>query len=179
VSRRRPPRRPVAPRPPFRGEEDEREWVDRAYADADLSNRVLRREQLHRCTFTRCRMTGFQVPEGTLRDVCFTDCRVDLAAMRFASLERVAFEGCVLRELDLTGARLSDVFFEGCDLRLAELGGARGSRLELRGCEVEGLGGVDGLRGALVTWPDAVGLLGPLVAAAGLVVLEEGGEANV
>jgi len=179
VSRRPPLRHPVAPRPPLRGEEDQREWVDRAYADIDLSNRVLRGERLHRCAFTRCRMTGFQVPEGVLTDVRFTDCRVDLAAMRFASLERVAFDGCVLRELDLTEARLSDVRFEGCDLRLAEFGGARAARLELRGCDVEGLGGVDGLRGALVTWPDAVGLLGPLVAAAGLVVVDEGSEANV
>jgi len=49
----------------------------------------------------------------------------------------------------------------------------RATRLELRGCEVEGRGGIDGLRGALMTWPDAIGLLGPLVAAAGLVVLDE------
>ncbi len=173
MSRRRPPRHPVAPRPPQVGEEDEREWVDRSYTDTDLSNRVLRGGELRRCTFTRCRMTGFQVPEGMLSDVGFTDCRVDLAALRFAGLERVAFEGCLLRELDLTEARMSDVRFEACDLRLAEFGGARATRLELRGCEVEGLGGVDGLRGALVTWPDAVSLLGPLVAAAGLVVLDD------
>lgn len=173
MSRRPPQRRPVAPRPPLAGEDDEREWVDRAFTGADLANRVLRGGALHRCTFTRCRMTGFQVPEGGLLDVRFTDCRIDLAAMRFASLQRVVFEGCLLRELDLTEARLQDVRFEACDLRQAEFGGARASRLELRGCEVEGLGGVDGLRGALVTWPDAVGLLGPLVAAAGLVVLGE------
>ncbi|MEJ7894528.1 MAG: pentapeptide repeat-containing protein [Solirubrobacteraceae bacterium] len=173
--RRPPPRRPVAPRRPQPEPDDEREWVDRSYADADLSNRVLRGGELRRCVFTRCRLTGLQVPEGVLSDVRFVGCRLDLAAMRFAGLERVAFEGCLLRELDLTAARLTDVRFEDCDprLRLAEFGGARAARLELSGCEVEGLGGVDGLRGALVTWPDAVGLLGPLVAAAGLVVLDE------
>lgn len=171
---RRAPRHPLAPRPPLRrGPDDERAWLDREHVDADLANQVLRGEELHRCTFTRCRMTGFQVPEGTLTDVRFTDCRIDLAGLRFASLERVVFEGCVLRELDLTEARLQDVRFDGCDLRLAEFGGARASRLELRGCEVEGLGGVDGLRGALVTWADAVGLLGPLVEHAGLVVLDD------
>lgn len=175
MSPRRAPRRPLAPRPPLAGEaDDERPWLDRAYSDTDLSNRVLRGEELHRCTFTRCRMTGFQVPEGTLTDVRFVACRIDLAALRFAAVTRVAFEGCVLRELDLTEARLQDVLFDGCDLRLAELGGARASRLELRGCEVEGLGGADGLRGALMSWPDALGLLGPLVAAAGIVVLDEG-----
>lgn len=173
MSRRRPPRHPVTPRAPVAEEDDEHEWVDRAYVDDDLSNRVLRGGELRRCLFTRCRLTGLGVPEGTLSDVRFVDCRVDLAALRLAALERVAFEGCLLRELDLTGARLTDVRFEGCDLRLAEFGGARATRLELRGCEVEGLGGVDGLRGALMTWPDAMGLLGPLVAAAGIVVLDE------
>lgn len=167
----KPARRPVGPRPPLPG--DEGEWTDRAWVDADLSNRVLRGEELHRCTFTRCRLTGFQVPEGTLTDVRFSDCRFDLAALRFASLTRVVFEGCLLRELDLTEARLQDVRFERCDLRLAEFGGARSSRLELRACETDGLGGVDGLRGALVSWPDAMGLLGSLVAAAGLVVLDD------
>jgi len=125
MSRRRPPRHPSAPRPPLPEEDDQHEWSDRAYVDADLSNRVLREQELRRCAFTRCRLTGLQVPEGTLSDVRFTDCRIDLAALRFARLERVAFEGCLMRELDLTEARLSDVRFEGCDLRLAEFGGAR------------------------------------------------------
>lgn len=174
MSRARAPRHPVPPRPPLPGEADEdHPWLDRCHEDADLANLALRGEELHRCAFARCRLTGLQVPEGSLTDVRFTDCRIDLAALRFSSLTRVTFERCVLRELDLTEARLQDVLFDGCDLRLAELGGARASRLELRGCEVEGLGGVDGLRGALVGWPDAMGLLGPLVAAAGLVVLDD------
>ena len=134
---------------------------------------TLRGEELLRCSFARCRLTGLQVAEGSLTDVRFTDCRVDLAAFRHSSLTRVVFEGCVLRELDLAGARLQDVRFERCDLRLAEFGGVRSSRLELEGCEVDGLGGVDGLRGARITWPDAMALLGPLVAAAGLVILDD------
>lgn len=175
MSRRQAPRHPLLPRPPRPREDGDPapEWRDRVWVDEDLSNRLLRGEELERCLFERCRMTGFQVPEGSLTDVTFAACRVDLAALRFATLTRVAFVGCALRELDLTEARLQDVRFEECDLRLAEFGGARSVRLELRGCEVDGLGGVDGLRGALVTWPDAMGLLGPLVAAAGLVVLDE------
>lgn len=171
---RRPPRRAAGPRrPQLDQEEPEEEWVDRHYDGADLSNRVLLREELHRCAFTACRMTGFQVPEGTLSDVRFTGCRVDLAALRFATLSRVVFDGCVLRELDLLGARLTDVRFEGSDLRLADFGQVRGTRVELDGCEVDGLRGTDGLRGALMPWADVVGLLGPLAADAGLVVLEE------
>lgn len=170
----RAPRHPVPPRPPLpREEEDEPGWRDRVEDGTDLANLALRGEELQRCTFTRCRLTGLQLPEGSLTDVRFVDCRIDLAVLRYATLVRVAFEGCVLRELDLVEARLQDVLFSSCDLRLAELGGARSSRLELRGCEVDGLGGIDGLRGALMSWPDTLGLLGPLVAAAGIVVVEE------
>lgn len=175
---KRPPRRPLLPRAPEpdpgASESDERSpWLDATHEDADLANQQLRGDEVRRCTFTRCRLTGLQLPEGALTDVRFVDCRIDLASLRWASLERVHFQGCVLRELDLVEAKLQDVLFEDCDLRLADLSGMRGSRVELRGCDVEGLGGVDGLRGALVRWPDALGLLGPLVAGAGLVVLEE------
>ena len=169
------PRRPAPPRPPHvrEADDEERLWRDRAHLDADLANTVLRAEELTRCTFTRCRMTGLQLPEASLTDVHFLDCRIDLATLRYATLTRVRFEGCVLRELDLVEAKLQDVLLTGCDLRLADFGGARASRLELRDCETDGLAGVDGLRGALVAWPDALGLLGSLVAGAGLVVLEE------
>ena len=167
-------RRPLPPRAPEPGPGDERSpWLDATHTDADLANQSLRGEELRRCSFARCRLTGLQLPEGALTDVRFLDCRIDLASLRWATLTRVHFQGCVLRELDLVETRLQDVLFEGCDLRLAELGGTRCSRVELRGCEAEGLGGVDGLRGALVSWPDALGLLGPLVAGAGLVVLED------
>lgn len=176
---KRSPRRPVAPRRPAPDAVDEADrdgpdrWRDAEHTDADLANQVLRGGQLRRCVFTRCRMTGLQVPEGHLTDVRFVDCRIDLASLRWATLERVSFEDCVLRELDLVEARLQDVRFDGCDLRLAEFGGLRSTRLELRGCEVEGLGGVDGLRGALMSWPDATGLLGSLITHTGIVVLEE------
>ncbi len=169
----RPPKRAAAPRPPLPDDEPEHEWVDRRHDGADLSNRVLRGEELHRCAFTACRMTGFQVPEGTLTDVRFTRCRIDLAALRYAALSRVLFEDCVLRELDLLEARMADVRFSRCDLRLADFSRALGTRVELDGCEVEGLRGTDGLRGALMRWPDVQGLLGPLAADAGLVVLDE------
>ena len=133
MTRAKQPTRSAAPRPPRPAEADEREWLDRSYADADLANR-------------------------------------DVARRGAAPL--------LVRALPADGATgaegsLTDVRFERCDLRLAEFGGVRSSRLELEGCGVDGLGGVDGLRGARITWPDAMALLGPLVAAAGLVIRDD------
>jgi hypothetical protein len=49
----------------------------------------------------------------------------------------------------------------------------RAERVELRSCRVDGLQGVDGLRGALMAWPDVLELAGPLAAAVGIVLLED------
>ena len=178
------PRRPAAPAPPdpealaevdrpaldpgdLDGERD------RVLADVSLANLRTLRGRLTRVRFERCRMTGFQWPEGELQDVRFVGCSLELANLRGADLRRVRFEDCVLREADLTGARLTDVLITGCDLRGADLAGVRSQRLELRSCRVEGLQGVDGLRGALVLWSDVLDLAAPLAAAAGLVVLSD------
>ncbi len=171
------PARPVEPDPeaqedPFDPEQLDGEH-DREVRDISLANHRTLRGGLRRMRFSACRMTGFQWPEGDLHDVAFSGCSLDLANLRGATLRRVAFHDCVLREADLAGTRLTDVLLVGCDLRAADLSGARSQRLELRECRVDGLQGLDGLRGALVRWSDVLDLAAPLAAAAGLVVLEE------
>ena len=79
----------------------------------------------------------------------------------------------MLREADLQGAALGSVRFEGCDLRAATFAGARCAATELHGCELDGIEGVDGLRGAALAWPDVVGLTGLMAEALGIRVLDD------
>jgi uncharacterized protein YjbI with pentapeptide repeats len=79
----------------------------------------------------------------------------------------------VLREADFAEARGNSVRFDGCDLTGAGFAGARFDASELRGCTLDGITGVDGLRGAALEWSEIVGLAGTFAAALGLRVLGE------
>jgi uncharacterized protein YjbI with pentapeptide repeats len=122
----------------------------------DFSNQRLLGSSLRRVELHLCRLTGADLAEATWTDVAVSDCRLDLAGMRHATLERVVFRDCNLDEIELGGARLKDVLFERCRLRAAMLVGATGERLELAGCDLEGLDGVEVLRGARMRWGDVI-----------------------
>jgi len=46
----------------------------------------------------------------------------------------------------------------------------------LRDCVLDGIRGIEALRGAAMPWPDLVAAAGELAAALGIAVLEEDGE---
>jgi uncharacterized protein YjbI with pentapeptide repeats len=130
--------------------------VDARIENADFSNQRHLGSSLRRVELHLCRLTGAELAEATWTDVTVTDCRLDLAGLRHATLERVVFRDCNLDEIELAGAQLKDVLFERCRLRAASLVGATGQSIELVGCELEGLDGVEVLRGARMRWSDVV-----------------------
>lgn len=118
------------------------------------------------------RGTGAELGESTLRDVSFVECRLDLSAFRHATLERVVFRDCRLDEADFYGATLTSVLFERTGLVGATVEAATFGRCELRGCELEGLRGVERLRGVRMPWPDIVQIAGLLAAATGIEIVD-------
>ena len=138
-----------------------------------LSNAVAREATLRRVAATGTRATGLDLTESVLRDVGFEDCRLDLALFRFARLESVAFVDCRLDEADFYGATLVSVCFERCTLSRASFDAATFERCELRDCRLDGLEGVERLRGARMPWPDVVQIAGLLAVATGIEVLDE------
>jgi uncharacterized protein YjbI with pentapeptide repeats len=139
----------------------------------DLANLAARGAALVRVRADGARLTGAALTEGSLQDVVIADCRCDLASLAGSRLRRVRFEDCDLRGLDLRGAELDGVRFERCDLSGADLSGARCRAAELATCRVEGLEGLDGLRGSAWEWPMIVEHAGALAAALGIAILEE------
>jgi uncharacterized protein YjbI with pentapeptide repeats len=130
--------------------------VDAVASDLDWANRKARGLVLRRVELSRCRLTGVELAESELSDVTFTDCRLDLAGLRLAQLERVVFRNCRMGECDLYEASLTDVLFDRCELREATVTGARLKRVELRSCQLQGLRGVEALRGARMPWNDVL-----------------------
>ncbi len=156
----KPPRDPY---PPDLDADDEQaapaeldDLVDVVATDRDWSNVRPGRIGALRAELRRCRLTGAELAEATLRDVTFDECRVDLAGMRFARLDRVVFRECRMGECDFYGALLLDVLFEGCELREATFSGCKIERVEFRGCDLTGLRGAEALRGARLPWSDVV-----------------------
>jgi uncharacterized protein YjbI with pentapeptide repeats len=124
-------------------------------------------------TVTGARLTGAQWTHGTIADTLFHDCRIDLATFAGNTFERVRFDGCRLAQTDFRDALLRSVRFDHCDLAEADIAGVRVDRCELRACTLDGLHGLERLRGAAMSWADVVGHAGQLAAALGIRVLGE------
>lgn len=152
---------PSAPYPPDLAETverpaDFRALVDLVATDLDWAGERALGFSASRVELRRCRLTGADLAEGTLRDVTFDECRIDLVGLRHAKLERIVFRDCRMNECDFYGATLTDVLFERCDLREAIVSAARLERVELRACELTGLRGAEALRGARLPWNDVL-----------------------
>ena len=151
------------------------EMTDAVLRSCNLANLTALKSSLHRCAFSGCRMTGLALADCTLEDVRFTDCLVDLSAFGFSRLRRVIFSGCILRDADFGETRFEHTRFHRCELPGARFTGARFARSELRGCTLDGIQGIEGLRGVQMDWSDVVGLAGEMAAALGIEVIAEDG----
>jgi uncharacterized protein YjbI with pentapeptide repeats len=147
--------------------------VDVVVDRGNLANTAAHELSLRRVALTGARLTGAQWTGGTIADTTFRDCRIDLATFAGTTFERVAFDGCLLAQADFRDALLRSVRFDGCDLTEADLAGVRIDRCELRGCTLDGLAGVERLRGAALPWGDVVGNAALFAAALGIRVLDE------
>ena len=150
------------------------ELTDVVLRNCNTANLTALKASLSRCEFAGCRMTGLALPDSTLEDVRFTDGLIDLAAFGFSRFRRVIFTGCILRDADFTDAHFESVRFHRCEMQGATFTGARFAKSEMRGCTLDGVRGIEGLKGVAMDWSDVVGLAGTLAAALGIEVIEEG-----
>ena len=147
--------------------------TDVAIERGNLANSAAPELSARRIVVVGARLTGAQWTAGTIGDAVFRDCRIDLATFAGTTFDRVTFDGCLLAQADFRDALLRSVRFERCDLTEADLGGVRIDRVELRGCSLDGVSGIERLRGAAMPWADVVGHAGVLAAALGIRVLDE------
>ena len=146
--------------------------VDVAIERGNLANTAAAELDARRIAVAGARLTGAQWTGGTIGDAAFRDCRIDLATFAGTTFERVVFDGCLLAQADFRDALFRSVRFERCDLTEADLAGVRIDRCELRGCTLDGVSGIERLRGAAMPWADVVGHAGVLAAALGIRVLD-------
>src|SRR4051812_29947608 len=126
--------------------------LDVAIERGNLANTAAPELSLRRVEIAGARLTGAQWTAGTIADTTFRDCRVALATFAATTFERVVFDDCLLAQAHFRDGLLRSVRFDRCDLTEADLAGVRIDRCELRGCTLDGLGGVERLRGAALPW---------------------------
>lgn len=128
---------------------------------------------LWRVEFRSCRMSGVTFAGARLRDVAFGGCKLDGASFAGSEGERVLASGCVLSEADFGAARWSSVQLLSCELGRARFEGSSLARPRLHGSVLEGLIGVEALRGAVIDADQAL-VFARLLLDAHEVVVDDG-----
>ena len=140
---------------------------------SNLANLTVRNGTMRRVVVDGGRLTGLSWAVGEIRDTAFRDCRADLASFQGSRFDRVLFDDCNLRDVDFRQGRFESVVFSGCDLTGADLGNARFEDCEMRRCTLDGLRGVDRLRGVAMPWADIIAAAGVFAGELGVRVLDE------
>ena len=97
----------------------------------------------------------------------------ELASFSGARLRNVSFHGVNLTEASFQEARLENVRFIDCELTGADFRGARCAGGLIRGASLNGVIGVEGLRGVAMVWSDVVASAGALAAALGIEIADD------
>ncbi len=136
----------------------------------DLSNIDAGEGSIRRTELRDSRLVGFSLSEGKLADVQVQGTTLAYASFAHAQLRRVVFERVILREASFLEATLTAVEFLSCELEGADFRGARLTDCVMRGSSLEGVVGVESLRGLTMPWEDLVGSTGALASAFGIAV---------
>jgi uncharacterized protein YjbI with pentapeptide repeats len=144
--------------------------TDAVFRRCDLSNVDAREGSLNRVEFTGSKLIGFSVASGRAWDLRVTDCTMSLASFAFAGLRDVVFERVNLRETTFVEARLDGVQFVDCQLEGADFRRARLKHCAIRGSALDGVVGIESLKGVTMPWSDVVASAAALAHAVGIEV---------
>jgi uncharacterized protein YjbI with pentapeptide repeats len=153
------------------GERIELRLVDCTATALDLANTELPGLELTCSSLRDSRLVGAALG-GVLRDVVVSGCLLDLVSLRMCKLSRSEFHECSLVEAGLYAADLESVLFDGCDLSAADFSGATFALCEIQRCEMQGIRGIEALRGARIPLADLLPITPLLADALGIIPTE-------
>ena len=136
----------------------------------DLSNVEGREGSLRRVEIHGSRLVGFGLAGGTVQDARILGSSLALASLAFSKLKDVIFERVDLTEASFMEAHLERVLFVDCKLAGTDFRGVKLKACAIRGTSLEGILGVDCLRGVTMPWVDVIDSAGVLATALGISV---------
>ncbi len=138
----------------------------------DLSNVDARSGSLHRVEIHESRLVGFGLSGGEAADVRVIGSSLRLASFAGARLRSVVFRGVDLTEATFLDAQLDGVGFLGCRLAGCDFRGARVRASAIRGANLDGVLGVEALRGIEMPWTDVLASAAAMAAALGITIVD-------
>ncbi len=138
--------------------------------DCGMSNVEGREGQLTRVEVHRSQFVGFGLTGGDVRDLRVVDSSLQLASFASARLRNVVFERVNLAEASFMHARLDSVAFVDCRLEGADFRHAKLTACLIRGASLDGVLGVESLRGLRMPWPDVMASAAALATALGITI---------
>lgn len=146
---------------------------DSVLRTCDVSNVQARKGSVRRVELRQSRLVGFALTEADVQDVRVVGGTMMLGTFGHSRLERVVFEEVNLRDASFAEARLDAVSFVGCELAGADFRGAALRDCHMRGSSLDGVLGIESLRGLTMPWPDLVASTAALASALGIAVEED------
>lgn len=98
------------------------------------------------------RMTGLQAQNSTFKNIEFLNSKIDLVNFRFTTMENITFDNCVMYDADFYGATLKNVSFIKCSISKINFSTAKIKNVDLSESKIEGLLGVESLRGVTINY---------------------------
>ncbi len=138
--------------------------------DCDLSNVAAREGLLRRVEIHDSRLLGFSLTEGSAHDLRISNSSLALSSFAFAELRNVVFERVSLAEASFMQALLEDVEFDDCKLAGTDFRGVKLKGCAIRDSTLDGVLGVESLRGVAMPWSDVLASAGAIAAALGITV---------
>jgi len=124
----------------------------------------------HRVSIDGARCSGLQITNGVLKNVDFKNCKLEMVNFRFSHLENVGFEDCVINDVDFYDARLKNVEFVNCTINKVTFASARMMSVDISKSFVEGINGINSLRGVTMSYDQLMQLAPAFAAEAGIKI---------
>lgn len=138
--------------------------------DCDLSNVDGREGSLRRVEIHDSKLVGFGLAGGTAQDLRVANSTVALASFAFMRLRDVIFENVDLTEASFMKAQLEHVEFIDCRLSGTDFRDVTVKDCVIRGTPLDGVLGVESLRGVTMPWVDVVASAATLATGLGIII---------
>jgi uncharacterized protein YjbI with pentapeptide repeats len=125
----------------------------------------------HRVLVNGARCSGLQMTNGIIRNVRFKNCKLEMVNFRLSRLENVIFEDCVIDDVDFYDAKLKNIEFINCSINEITFASARMVHVDISKSTVEGIRGINSLKGVSISYDQLMQLAPAFATEAGLKVV--------